>query len=174
MNSKEIVARTLEYAGPERVARSFGDPDFVWSNCQVKSHATDWSKTGENRWERLDEWGNLWARSQTLVSPALWYEEFFPRFKKQCTLAHEQGIKVFMHSCGKIEAIVPGLIDAGIDVLQFDQPTLHGIDKLASYQKDAKITFWCPVDIQRTLQSKNAELIRKEARQLLDSLFQHT
>ena len=76
-----------------------------------------------------------------------------------------------MHSCGKIEAIVPGLMAAGIDCLQFDQPTLHGLDNLAAYQENAKITFWCPVDIQRTLQTRDEDVIRAAAREYLDKLW---
>lgn len=55
--------------------------------------------------------------------------------------------------------------------MQFDQPTLHGIDNLAAYQKNAKITFWCPVDIQKTLQSKDEKLIRAETREMIDKLW---
>ena len=62
MTSKEIVQKTLYYQNPERVARSFGDSDFVWVNDKVKSHATDWKKIGPDKWERTDEWGNLWGR----------------------------------------------------------------------------------------------------------------
>jgi uroporphyrinogen decarboxylase len=76
-----------------------------------------------------------------------------------------------MHSCGKIKAIVPGLMDAGIGVLQFDRPDLHGIDVLASHQKQGKITFWCPVDIQKTLQQRDEEVIRDKAREMLDKLW---
>jgi hypothetical protein len=78
-----------------------------------------------------------------------------------------------MHSCGAIGAIIPGLIEAGIDLLQFDQPTLHGIENLATYQdrKQKKITFWCPVDIQKTLQTRDEQTIRAEARALLDKLW---
>ena len=36
MNSREIVLRTLEYSGPERVARSFDDSDVVWCGNTVK------------------------------------------------------------------------------------------------------------------------------------------
>jgi uroporphyrinogen decarboxylase len=76
-----------------------------------------------------------------------------------------------MHSCGKIEAIVPGLIKAGVDALQFDQPDLHGIDTLAAYQENAKITFWCPVDIQKTLQLKDEGVIRAKVQEMLDKLW---
>ena len=115
-----------------------------------------------------EDWG---TQTQTLINPKLWYEEFFPRFQRLCGIAHEFGIKVFMHSCGAIGAIIPGLIDAGVDLLQFDQPTLHGIDNLASYQEKAKITFWCPVDIQKTLQTRDEQKIRVEAKELLDKLW---
>jgi len=288
MTSKEIVLRTIEHTGPERVARSFGDSDFCWASCNNKTLATDWQLIGNGRWERFDEWGNTWARidstskgevikgilenisdidtyhfpdfskpedyksvsvkraekpdkwligsmpgfafniarkmrkleqylmdlllepesmhqlhdqidviledmirnyaaagvdsvmfpedwgtqSQTLINPTLWREEFFPRFKKLCRLAHNLGIKVFMHSCGKIEAIIPGLMEAGIDVLQFDQPDLHGINILKSHKTKGKITFWCPVDIQKTLQLRDEEIIRNKVREMLDKLWQ--
>jgi len=115
-----------------------------------------------------EDWG---TQNQTLISPEMWASEFFPRFQKLCGMAHDLGIKVFMHSCGKIEAIVPGLMEAGIDVLQFDQPDLHGIDVLASHQKQGNITFWCPVDIQKTLQQRDEDVIRGKAREMLDKLW---
>lgn len=116
----------------------------------------------------LEDWG---TQGQTLISPALWRKEFSPRIKKFCTYAHALNMKVFMHSCGKIEAIVPDLIACGIDLFQFDQPQLHGIDTLAAYQKDNNITFWCPVDIQTTLQEKDEVAIRHEAKELIEKLW---
>lgn len=115
-----------------------------------------------------EDWG---TQERTLISPALWEEEFAPRFRKLCGLAHRLGLKVFMHSCGRIGAIVPGLIAAGVDVLQFDQPDLHGIDELAAYQESARITFWCPVDIQQTLQLRNESVIRAKAREMIEKLW---
>ena len=287
MNSREIIQATLDFQGPERVGRTFGDGDFVGMGHTAETQASDWQQVDEKRWERRDEWGNLWARidrsskgevaesvlksldeaegyefpdfsrpadyqqarevrlahpdkfalgqlpgfafniarkllkmdnylvalmldrgrlrelhdridsfledmignyavagtdavsfsedwgtqSQTLVSPALWREEFFPRFKRLCGLAHEAGLKVRMHSCGKITAIIGGLMEAGVDMLQFDQPTLHGIDTLAGFQERGKISFECPVDIQKTLQSRDETVIRAGAREMLDKLW---
>ena len=56
--------------------------------------------------------------------------------------------------------------------LQFDQPDLHGLDTLASHQQRGKITFWCPVDIQKTLQTRDETIIRAKAREMLDKLWQ--
>jgi len=287
VNSREIICRTLDYERPERIARSFGESDFHWAGCTADTHASDWKEVDRCRWERTDEWGNLWGRvdptskgevlrgvleniedietyqfpdysnpddyanvraerdkhpgkwlvggmggfafniarklrkldqylmdiilerprmsalhdridlmledmirnyasagvdsvmfaedwgtqSQTMISPDLWREEFFPRFKKLCHLAHESGIRVFMHSCGQIGAIVDGLMEAGIDLLQFDQPDLHGIDNLTAYQEKGKITFWCPVDIQKILQVRDERVIREKAAEMVDKLW---
>lgn len=116
----------------------------------------------------VEDWG---TQSQTLISPDMWKQEFFPRFRKLCGIAHDLQIKVFMHSCGQIEAIVPGLVEAGIDVLQFDQPDLHGIDTLASHQERGQITFWCPVDIQVILQQRDEDVIRAKVREMLNKLW---
>ena len=287
MNSKEIVQRTLDYNGPDRVARSFGDSDLAFCEYNVQTYATEWMKVDEKWWHKKDEWGNLWGRCdetskgevikgilhslddidsyqlpdfsrpddykdvtaakgqypdkwivgnmpgftfniarklfkldtylmnlvleterigklhdqidvqlenmirnyakagvdcvlfpedwgtqlQTLISPNLWRQEFSPRTTQLCQIAHENGIKVFMHSCGAIGAIVPSLIEAGIDVLQFDQPTLHGLDVLAGYQQDSKITFWCPVDVQKILPTGNETQIRDQAMLMLEKLW---
>ena len=115
-----------------------------------------------------EDWG---TQDRLLINPALWEEEFRPRYERLCGLAHELGLTVWMHSCGQIEAIVPSCIEAGIDVFQFDQPELHGIGVLAGHQEKAKVTFWCPVDIQTTLQTKDEALIRSRAREMLDKLW---
>ena len=115
-----------------------------------------------------EDWG---TQEALLVSPALWREEFGPRFGGLCGVARGYGVRVFMHSCGKIGAILPDLAQAGISCLQLDQPTLHGLDELAAHQDRGRVTFWCPVDIQRTLQSKDERRIRTEAREMIEKLW---
>ena len=103
-----------------------------------------------------------------MISPELWREVFKPGFIRLCNIAHKHGLKVFMHSCGKMTVIIPDLIEAGIDVLQFDQPKIHGIDKLAEYS--GKVTYWCPADIQNTLQSRDEEVIESDIKEMLEKL----
>lgn len=288
MTPREIMRRTLDFDYPERVAHTYQPGDIV--NCfhTAKTHATGWEKTGDEIWERTDEWGNRWRRidptskgevskgalnsiheldqytfpdfskpeyyqkakqvrddnpdmwlhgcmpgfafniarklrrldeymmdlasepdrcaelhnridtlledmirnygeigcdsigipedwgtqKRLLVSPKMWRREFAPRFEKLCGIVHEYGMKFLMHSCGQIEAVVPDMIACGVDCFQFDQPGLHGIDVLAGHQKNAKVTFWCPIDIQTTLQSGDEDTIRGAAREYLDKLWQ--
>ena len=116
--------------------------------------------------------GEDWGTQRGLfINPELFKREFLPRFERLCAVAHASGVRVFMHSCGQVEPIVPWLIDAGVDLFQFDQPELHGLDVLASHQKRARVTFMCPVDIQKVLQTRDEKLIRAEARKMLDTLW---
>jgi len=53
----------------------------------------------------------------TFMSPKLYEELIFPWHKKAIKLAHKYGAFVNMHSHGNINAILPLLVDAGLDIL---------------------------------------------------------
>jgi len=42
----------------------------------------------------------------------------FPSHKRTIDYAHANGMPVIMHSCGFVEPLLPGMIEAGIDCLQ--------------------------------------------------------
>jgi hypothetical protein len=288
MNSREIVLRTVEFTGPERIAASFPEPywnDFCHVHYDLQDFSRDWQDVGRGRQEYVDEWGNTWARvdrtskgevargvledwadldqltlpdladpenfqlvraicsdpenerfrvgglpgfpfniarkmrrldqflmdlllepdkverllrriedllaetiiqyadagvdavffpedwgtqESLMIRPKMWREVFKPGFDRLCDVAHDHDIKVFMHSCGKTTAIIPDLIEAGIDLLQFDQPRLHGIETLAQFH--GQMTFWCPVDIQKTLQTEDEEAIIADARAMVEQI----
>lgn len=68
-------------------------------------------------------------------------------FIKQCTKA-----KLFLHSCGAIEPLIPDLIEAGIDILHPVQPAARGMDHQILKTRYGKILcFWGGVDIQKAL-----------------------
>ncbi|MGM0402004.1 MAG: uroporphyrinogen decarboxylase family protein [Chloroflexota bacterium] len=112
-----------------------------------------------------EDWG---TQEGLMIRPDRWRSIFKPGFERLCTVAHEHGLNVFMHSCGKTTAIIPDLVEAGVDLLQFDQPQLHGLDNLARFH--GQITFWCPVDIQKALQTRDEAVIVAQARELLEKL----
>lgn len=107
----------------------------------------------------------------TLIPLEAWQAEFFPRCEKLCQLAHACGMKVILQSRGQISSVVPSLIRAGVDIFQFDQPALYGIDVLRAYQETDKITLWCPVDIPAATAAVDESCIRGRARLLLDHLW---
>jgi uroporphyrinogen decarboxylase len=113
-----------------------------------------------------EDWG---TQDRLLVSPDCWRAMFKPGFKTLCDTAHARGLAVFLHSCGKTTAVIEDWIEVGIDVCQFHQPELHGIDFLAEHF-GGRMHFWCPVDIQRTLQTRDAAQIEAAAREYIEKL----
>lgn len=112
-----------------------------------------------------EDWG---TQTNLMISPTMWRQIFKPGFVRLCAAAHEEGLKVFMHSCGKMTIIIPDLIEAGIDVFQFDQPRVHGINTLAQWADE--VSFWCPVDIQTTLQTGDSVAIEADAKEMIVKL----
>ena len=113
-----------------------------------------------------DDWG---TERSSWISPAKWREVFKPRYKRIIDTAHSLNMHYFFHSCGYILKIIPDLIEIGVDVLQLDQPELLGINRLGKIF-GGKICFFCPVDIQKSLQMKNSERIREIAKQMIKEL----
>jgi hypothetical protein len=100
-------------------------------------------------------------------------ELFKPGIGHLCGLAKDLGLARWMHSCGGMTKLIPDLIEAGVQVFQFDSPTgAHGIDYLNDHF-GGQVSFWCPVDIQKTLQTRDPVKIRAEARELCEKLGGH-
>lgn len=134
-------------------------------SCLMEAAVHNYGRAGVDAIFFPEDWG---TQQSLMISPDMWREIFKPFFIRLCRAAHEYDMKVMMHSCGRNIDIVPDLIETGIDVLQFDQPQLYGIDTLAAF--NGQITFWCPVDIQKTLQSKDPGLIEADAREMVEKM----
>jgi hypothetical protein len=125
-----------------------------------------WAQAGAHAIMFPEDWG---TQDRLMIAPAMWREVFKGEFQALAGRARDHGLHVLMHSCGKTTDIIADLIDCGIACLQFDQPRLHGIETL-SRRFGGKVAFWCPVDIQTTLQSRDPRQIRAEAKLLIDEL----
>jgi uroporphyrinogen decarboxylase len=133
---------------------------------QIENAVRKFASIGADAVMITEDWG---TQQSLLMAPETFRALFLPAFQRLCGVAAECGVDVWMHSCGNIWEIIDDLIGAGIKVLQFDQPSLYGIDRLA-HAFGGRVTFECPVDIQRTLQSRDPDMIRDEARRLIDVL----
>ena len=114
--------------------------------------------------EFTDDWG---TELQLMINPNLWRDFFKPRYKKLFDACHEAGWHVWMHSCGKVNAIIGELIDIGLNVINLQQPTILGIEEVGR-QYAGKICFLSLCDIQKTLPFKDAEAIEEEAKLLIN------
>lgn len=110
---------------------------------------------------------DMGTQTGLLFSPRMFRFYFKEMYTRLFGLAHDYGMKVFMHSCGQNWAIVPDLLDAGVDVFQFDQPALYDMPSLAALFKERRAALWSPVDIQKVLPTGDRQLIEDFARQMI-------
>ncbi|MDD4774624.1 MAG: uroporphyrinogen decarboxylase family protein [Eubacteriales bacterium] len=109
-----------------------------------------------------DDWG---TQDRTFISPDSFAALFAPYYKRIADAVHEQGMALFMHSCGYIIGIMDHLIDAGVDVFQFDQPDAYPAEVLAE-RFGSRVCFHSPVDIQKVLPTGDRELIESRTMEM--------
>ncbi|MCL2480001.1 MAG: hypothetical protein FWF22_10885 [Treponema sp.] len=101
-------------------------------------------------------------------SPETFRNIFKPYYKKIAAEVHDRGMHFFLHSCGKIYGIINDLIEAGVDVFQFDQPELSGSGILAR-EFGHSAAFYSPVDIQKIMSTGDRFLIEEGALNMVNS-----
>lgn len=111
---------------------------------------------------------DMGTQNGLLFSPQLWHEYFEELYCRLFGLAHECGLKVLMHSCGKNREILEPLLKAGVDCFQFDQPTVYDMNDLARLLKKHKAALWSPIDIQKILPTGNRQIIEKGVEEMLE------
>ena len=111
-----------------------------------------------------EDWG---TQNACFISTELWYDFFFPRYKKLYDIMHEGGQDVWVHTCGKVNEVVQGFIDAGVNAINLQQPRALGIAEMGERYR-GKITFESLADIQATLPTGNRSEIAKDAQQLAE------
>ncbi len=112
-----------------------------------------------------DDWG---TQDRTFISPDAFRRLFKPIYKAVAERLHSYNMKLIVHSCGYNYAFMEDFIDAGIDVLQFDQLGAYGYERMAD-EFAHRVTFWSPLDIQMTLPTGNQDLIEREAKRMVDA-----
>ncbi|MGI5959890.1 MAG: uroporphyrinogen decarboxylase family protein [Massiliimalia sp.] len=111
-----------------------------------------------------DDWGTERA---AFISTQLFDQFFKPRYEKIFDACKKAGWDIWMHSCGKINELIPSLIDAGVNAFNLLQPNTNGIEELGR-RFAGKTAFYTCCDIQTTLVSGTKEQIWSEAKQLMD------
>ncbi len=118
--------------------------------------------------DRLDAFGMTedWGtQNAAFISTPLWYDFFFPRYKKLFDIMHAGGQDVWVHSCGKVNEIIQGFIDAGVHAINLQQPRALGIEEIGQRYR-GRITFESLADIQATLPSGSHQRIEADAQEL--------
>ena len=151
------------------LADTITDPDKVteFVDCLVEDEIKiikTMAGSGINGWFMFDDWG---TQDRTFISPAAFRELFKPGYRRIADAVHEAGMHLFLHSCGYNYAFIEDYIDAGIDVLQFDQPDAYPAEVLAK-EFAHRVCFYSPVDIQKVLPTGDRAFIERRALEMCE------
>ncbi len=111
---------------------------------------------------------DMGTQNGLLFSPKMWREYFGEVYAHLFGLAHEHGLKILMHSCGRNFEIIPDLLIAGVDCFQFDQPTLYDMPALAKLLREHHAALWSPVDIQKIMPTGDRGKIEAGVREMFE------
>lgn len=111
-----------------------------------------------------DDWG---YQQGVLIGAERWRKFFKPRLARLYQRVHEADKYVLTHCCGSIEAILPDVIEIGLDVYQSVQPEAKNNNpyELKRNYGD-KITFWGGLGSQSTIPFGTPGEIRAEVTRL--------
>ena len=113
-----------------------------------------------------DDWG---LQDTLMISPASWREIWKPFYERLFRAVHESGMFMFLHSCGYIVDILDDLIAIGLDAVHMDQQENMGLELLGR-RFGGRLTFFSPVDIQKTMVRGSTEEIRAYCRTMARTL----
>lgn len=125
-----------------------------------------WGKTDVDALGFSDDWG---SQNSLLISPAMWEELFMPMYRDYIDIAKAHGKKTMMHSDGNTLAILPKLIELGLDAIN-TQIFCIGVEKLAPFK--GKLTFWGEIDRQYLIPSGTTAEIDAAVDSVYDTLWQ--
>ena len=103
------------------------------------------------------------------ISPQLWRRFVKPAWLSvlDAVRAESPGARFFLHSCGKIDAIVPDIIELGFHILHPVQPECMDFDAVyKKYGRDIVLT--AAISSQKIFPFGSPEDIRQEVRRLAD------
>jgi uroporphyrinogen decarboxylase len=114
--------------------------------------------------------GDDWGQQRGLImGPVLWRNYIKPRIRKLYAIVRAAGRTVFIHRCGKVDEIMPDLVECGVDVFNPFQPEVMDVTEIKRrYSRD--LTFFGGISTQKTLPYGTVTEVRDEVRRLIDTI----
>jgi uroporphyrinogen decarboxylase len=151
------------------------DPDWVIDMCNVYVDLTIslmeilFAKEGypDGIWFYED----MGYKGSPFMSPAMYREIIQPAHEKTIGYAHSKGMPVIMHSCGMVEKLLPGILEAGVDCLQVIE-VKAGMDLLKLHKLYGdRLSFMGGIDV-RELYSNDRNRVEAELQKKVPEAMQ--
>lgn len=112
---------------------------------------------------------DLGTQKAQVISHEVFERHFAPKFKKYFEMVHAYGARTMMHMCGCVRALLPRLIELGLDVYDVVQPTTPEMD-IAKLQNEFgdQLGFCGSVCVQSTIAFGKPEEVKSEVHRRLE------
>ncbi len=105
------------------------------------------------------------TQQSLLINPAMWRRLVRPHFERLFACARSHGVTVMLHSDGAIRAIIPDLVDMGLQLLNPIQVGATGMEPAGLKRGFGhQLAFHGAIDVQATLPFGTTEDVRAEVR----------
>jgi len=104
-----------------------------------------------------------------LMSPATWRRLLKPRLARYFEFAHRHGKKTGLHCCGRVQDLLPDLIEIGLDLFNPFQPEVMDVRE-TKRQYAGRIAFYGGISVQSLLPHGTPAEVETQVRALLRDL----
>jgi len=113
-----------------------------------------------------DDWG---SQNGVIMGPELWREFIKPRIKRMYDRVHAYGKFVIIHCCGDVKAILPDLVEVGLNCFNPFQPEVMEVLETKKLYY-GKLSFYGGISVQHLLPHGTPDEVRRETKRLLAEL----
>ncbi len=107
-----------------------------------------------------------------IISPALWRRYFKTRLAEIVRAVKKRGCRVAFHSDGNCEAIIPDLVEIGVDILDPIQPECMNPLRIKQLYGD-RLTLSGTISLQSNLAFGSVDSVKEEVRDRIRTLAHH-
>jgi len=111
---------------------------------------------------------DLGTQTGPFFAPELFRDIYKSSYGELIASMHDLKLDFHHHCCGKINKLIPVLIDFGIDAIELDSPRMTGYPDLRPFR--GKIMFWCCVNIQSIYIRGTPEECKREVWHMMRNL----
>jgi uroporphyrinogen decarboxylase len=111
------------------------------------------------------------TQNATLFRPDLYRRMIKPRHKALADVIHRHGKPILYHSCGTVYALIPDLVEVGIDALNPVQVSAANMaTERLKREHGRELTFWGGIDTHRVLPTGTPAEVREEVKRRIGDL----
>ncbi|MFW9882098.1 MAG: uroporphyrinogen decarboxylase family protein [Candidatus Thorarchaeota archaeon] len=111
---------------------------------------------------------DLGEQKGPFFSPKLFNEFYEPVYRRLIETAQDLNCDFHLHCCGKIDPIIPSLIEWGLNALELDSPRMTGYPVLKQFR--GKIMMWACINIQSIYTQGSPEECEREVWHMVRNL----